>query len=154
MTITPIAALSPNPANFYRTLIIFSETLTIYFFCGIMWLSADALKYVWMWFYHPTARIFQRKKSRLSKTENGQFKGISKNPFWGKADMHVICFVNLPRSATARLRKVSLQLPYLSAFSLIKRVFRDALNKFPYVPCNSFPDMDTQRNIHYCFYRF
>ena len=43
--------------------------------------------------------------------------------------MHVICFVNLPWSAAARLRKVSLQLPYLSAFSLIKRVFRDALKK-------------------------
>ena len=42
--------------------------------------------------------------------------------------MHVICFVNLPWSATARLRKVSLQLSYLSVFSLIKRVFRDALN--------------------------
>ena len=41
--------------------------------------------------------------------------------------MHVICFVNLPWSATARLRKVSLQLSYLSVFSLIKRVFRDAL---------------------------
>ena len=41
--------------------------------------------------------------------------------------MHVICFVNLPRSAAARLRKVSLQLSYLSAFSLFKRVFRDAL---------------------------
>ena len=42
--------------------------------------------------------------------------------------MHVICFVNLPWSATARLRKVSLQLPYLSVFPLTKRVFRDALN--------------------------
>ena len=41
--------------------------------------------------------------------------------------MHDICFVNLPRSAAARLRKVSLQLPHLSVFSLIKRVFRDAL---------------------------
>ena len=41
--------------------------------------------------------------------------------------MHVICFVNLPRSAIARLRKVSLQLPYLSVFPLTKRVFRDAL---------------------------
>ena len=43
-------------------------------------------------------------------------KGISKNPFWEKTAMHDICFVNLPWSATARLRKVSLQLPYLSAF--------------------------------------
>ena len=43
--------------------------------------------------------------------------------------MHVICFVNLPWSATARLRKVSLQLSYLSVFSLIKRVFRDAHNE-------------------------
>ena len=43
--------------------------------------------------------------------------------------MHDICFVNLPWSATARLRKVSLQLSYLSVFSLIKRVFRDALKK-------------------------
>ena len=43
--------------------------------------------------------------------------------------MHVICFVNLPWSATARLRKVSLQLSYLSVFSLIKRVFRDALKE-------------------------
>ena len=41
--------------------------------------------------------------------------------------MHDRCFVNLPRSAAARLRKVSLQLPHLSGFSLIKRVFRDAL---------------------------
>ena len=41
--------------------------------------------------------------------------------------MHVICFVNLPWSAKARLRKVSLQLSYLSVFSLIKRVFRDAI---------------------------
>ena len=43
--------------------------------------------------------------------------------------MHDICCVNLPRSASARLRKVSLQLPHLSVFSLIKRVFRDALNE-------------------------
>ena len=48
--------------------------------------------------------------------------------------MHVICFVNLPWSATARLRKVSLQLPHLSVFSLIKRVFRDALNSAPHTP--------------------
>ena len=57
--------------------------------------------------------------------------------------MHVICFVNLPWSATARLRKVSLQLPHLSVFSLIKRVFRDALkqiyhsdmlNEIPHLP--------------------
>ena len=41
--------------------------------------------------------------------------------------MYIICFVNLPWSAAARLRKVSLQLPYLSVFSLTKRVFRDAL---------------------------
>ena len=41
--------------------------------------------------------------------------------------MYNICCVTLPRSAAARLRKVSLQLPYLSAFPLIKRVFRDAL---------------------------
>ncbi len=46
--------------------------------------------------------------------------------------MHVICFVNLPWSATARLRKVSLQLSYLSVFSLIKRVFRDALKLIDY----------------------
>ncbi len=44
--------------------------------------------------------------------------------------MHDICCVNLPRSAAARLRKVSLQLPHLSVFSLIKRFFRDALNLF------------------------
>ena len=44
-----------------------------------------------------------------------------------KTAMHDICCVNLPRSAVARLRKVSLQLPHLSVFSLIKRVFRDAL---------------------------
>ena len=42
--------------------------------------------------------------------------------------MYGICYVNLPWSATARLRKVSLQLPHLSAFFLIKRVFRGALN--------------------------
>ena len=51
--------------------------------------------------------------------------------------MHDIYFVILPQSAKARLRKISLQLPYLSAFSLIKRVFRDALNsisgKFEFV---------------------
>ena len=41
--------------------------------------------------------------------------------------MYIICFVNLPWSAKARLRKVSLQLPYLSVFSLTKQVFRDAL---------------------------
>ena len=43
--------------------------------------------------------------------------------------MYDICCVNLPRSAAARLWKVSLQLPHLSVFSLIKRVFRDALNQ-------------------------
>ena len=40
--------------------------------------------------------------------------------------MHGICCVNLPHSATARFRKVSLQLPHISDFSLIKRVFRGA----------------------------
>ncbi|MBR2928443.1 MAG: hypothetical protein IKC24_04730, partial [Oscillospiraceae bacterium] len=50
-----------------------------------------------------------------------------KTPFEKKTAMHVICFVNLPWSAKARLRKLSLQLPHLSVFSLIKRVFRDAL---------------------------
>ena len=35
-------------------------------------------------------------------------KGISKNPFWEKTAMHDIYFVNLPRSAKARLREVSL----------------------------------------------
>ena len=43
--------------------------------------------------------------------------------------MHDICFVNLPWSAKARLRKLFLQLPHLSVFSLIKRVFRDALKQ-------------------------
>ena len=37
--------------------------------------------------------------------------------------MYGVCCVNLSWSATARLRKVSLQLPHLSAFFLIKRVF-------------------------------
>ncbi len=54
-----------------------------------------------------------------------------KTPFEKKTAMHDICFVNLPWSATARLRKVSLQLPHLSVFSLIKRVFRDAHKSFP-----------------------
>ena len=43
--------------------------------------------------------------------------------------MHDIYFAILPRSAKSRLREVSLQLSYLSAFSLIKRFFRDALNR-------------------------
>jgi hypothetical protein len=47
--------------------------------------------------------------------------------------MHVIYCVNLPWSAAARLRKVFLQLPYLSAFSLIKRVLRDALIVFYHI---------------------
>ena len=50
-----------------------------------------------------------------------------KTPFEKKTAMHDICCVNLPWSAKARLRKLSLQLPHLSVFSLIKRVFRDAL---------------------------
>ena len=46
--------------------------------------------------------------------------------------MHDICCVNLPWSAKARLRKLSLQLPHLSVFSLIKRIFRDTLKEmFP-----------------------
>ncbi|MBQ6945581.1 MAG: hypothetical protein IJN43_14860, partial [Ruminococcus sp.] len=57
--------------------------------------------------------------------------------------MHDICCVNLPRSAAARLRKVSLQLPHLSVFSLIKRVFRDALKKISLrqknLKCGSIP---------------
>ena len=62
-------------------------------------------------------------------------KGTSKKPFLEKAAMHVIYCVNVPRSASARLRKVSLQTPYLSAFSLIKWVFRDALKKSHKIKC-------------------
>jgi hypothetical protein len=58
-----------------------------------------------------------------------ELEGISKNPFRGKAAMYGICFVKLPWSAAARLRKFSLQLPYISVFPLTKRVFRDVLDK-------------------------
>ena len=44
--------------------------------------------------------------------------------------MHDICCVNLPWSAKARLRKLSLQQPHLSVFPLTKRVLRDALKYF------------------------
>ena len=55
--------------------------------------------------------------------------------------MHDICCVNLPWSAKARLRKLSLQLPHLSVFSLIKRVFRDVLKEM--FPSGNIPTPET-----------
>ena len=43
--------------------------------------------------------------------------------------MHGICCVKLSRSASARLRELSLQLPHLSDFCLIKQVFRGCLKR-------------------------
>lgn len=51
----------------------------------------------------------------------------SKNLFSQKSDMHAICCVNPSRSASARLRELSLQLPHLSDFCLTKQVFRGCL---------------------------
>ena len=75
--------------------------------------------------------------------------------------MHVICCVNLPWSATARLRKLSLQLLYLSVFSLLlhqlylakkTKVERKFIKEEKCRNATAFQVFLTQRNFLYAEY--